>query len=71
MSIPGEELHKKLNARYGWKGKIAHLRQEHARQLSLVGADAGREAAERVREGVFKPSDGEEDQDPSLGLNTP
>lgn len=30
----------KLNARYGWKGKIAHLRQEHARQFGLVSADA-------------------------------
>ena len=61
----------KLNVHYGWKGKVHQLRQEHARQLSLVGADADREAAERDREGVFQPSDGEEDQDPSLGPNTP
>lgn len=61
----------KLNVHYGWKGKVHHLRQEHARQLSLVGAEAALEAAEDGSKGVFKPSDGEEDQDPSLGLNTP
>lgn len=61
----------KLNVHYGWKGKVHHLRQEHARQLSLVGAGMTLEAAETARQGVFQPSDGEEDQNPSLGPNTP